>query len=393
MKLVNKKILMICGVDPEKSIFVKSEIQSLETYGYEVKLITRLPSENPSKWVVYNGFFHKRKNLFITFIWHLFFKTKGLINKPYRQYVNDEAQWQLYGKNIGTNKAIHWHNILQIASQWKPGVIHVHFAWHLEYAIPLAEILDLPIVCTAHGSDILVEEGWEPQICNKRLKEILCVSKSIQDRIIQSCPSVTNKTSILYNAINPIFLETPFPPTSKLSIVCIAGFLPVKNHEWLLNALNLLTSRHISYTCTFIGEGSTEENIKKRTLELKINATFLGWQSEDKIKDEIDKSSVLVLPSISEGFGMVLIEALARQRVPVTTDLPGTREALDQGKYGVLVPLNDVTALAVGILSAHEKCLSQKENTRQGRLYVESLFSFNAHATNLEAIYSNQIKC
>lgn len=382
---------MICGVDPEKSIFVKSEIQALEKHGYEIKLITRLPSQHPSKWVIYNGFFHKPKNKLKTLFWYLSIKLKGLINKSYRLYVDEEAQWKVHGKYIGTNKAIHWHRILKITREWKPDLIHVHFVWHLEYAIPLAEILDLPIVCTAHGSDILVDQGWEPQISNKRVTDLLCVSTSIKDRIIQSCPSVIDKTSILHNTINPIFLAETTTPANRLTILCIAGFLPVKNHEWLLSALSLLSSKHISYSCKFIGEGKTQENIKKRAKELKINAQFPGWQAENIIKTEIDNASVLVLPSISEGFGMVLIETLARKRVPVTTDLPGTREALDQGKYGVLVPLNNVTALAEGILSAHKKCIAQEENIRLGRNYVEATFSFNAHASNLEKIYSKQI--
>ncbi|SIS47743.1 glycosyltransferase family 4 protein [Neptunomonas antarctica] len=388
MKSVNKKILMVCGVDPEKSIFIKSEIQSLENRGHEIKLITRLPSKKPSKWVIYNGFFHKPNTPFKTLIWYLIFKFKGVFNEPYRQYINDEAQWKFFGKYIGTNKAIHWHNILRIAQQWKPDLIHVHFAWHLEYVIPLADILNIPIVFTAHGSDILVDQGWERKISNPRIKEILCVSKSIMNRITESCPSVINKTSILNNAINPIFLEDTTPPAKRLSIVCIAGFVPIKNHQWLLSALKLLSSKQISYNCTFIGEGKTEESIKKQATKLELHTQFIGWQTEDKIKEAIDNSSVLVLPSVSEGFGMVLIEALARKRVPVVTDLPGTREALNNGKHGFLVPLNDIAALENAILNAHKECLNQGDNILHGRHYVETKFSDVAHASSLELIYS-----
>ena len=54
---------------------------------------------------------------------------------------------------------------------------------------------------------------------------------------------------------------------------------------------------------------------------------------------------VLALISTSEGLGMVVVEELARQRVPVVTDLLGTRDATRDGHYGLLVPLNDVEAL------------------------------------------------
>ena len=64
----------------------------------------------------------------------------------------------------------------------------------------------------------------------------------------------------------------------------------------------------------------------------------------------IKKSSLLVLSSNYEGFGIILIEALTLQKQIISTDCQsGPREILDDGKYGLLVPVNDPVKLAEGI--------------------------------------------
>ena len=89
---------------------------------------------------------------------------------------------------------------------------------------------------------------------------------------------------------------------------------------------------------------------------------------------------------------MVVVEALARQRMPVVTDLPGTRDATGGGRYGLLVPLNDTEALADALLRAHDETVSQGAMVRSGRDFVTRKFRPEVHAAQLQKIYEAAIQ-
>ena len=100
-----------------------------------------------------------------------------------------------------------------------------------------------------------------------------------------------------------------------------------------------------------VGDGSDKENLKNLARELNIqNITFfLGWK--ENIFKDLKRSDLFVFSSYTEGFGRVILEAMA-SRVPViATDTQyGPSELLENGKYGILVPVGDEEKMAEKIL-------------------------------------------
>ena len=90
------------------------------------------------------------------------------------------------------------------------------------------------------------------------------------------------------------------------------------------------------------------------------------------------QASIVILPSYREGLPKVLIEAAACGRAVVTTDVPGCRDAIENGVTGVLVPTRDTQALAIAM-----KQLIENRNTCEtmgcaGRIKAEQVFDVNA---------------
>ena len=79
--------------------------------------------------------------------------------------------------------------------------------------------------------------------------------------------------------------------------------------------------------------------------------TFLGFIPDDQLNSLYNQAQCVVVPSIFEGFGMTVIEALAAGTRVVGTDVDGIREILENADYGVLVKYGDCSALADAIIS------------------------------------------
>jgi glycosyltransferase involved in cell wall biosynthesis len=95
---------------------------------------------------------------------------------------------------------------------------------------------------------------------------------------------------------------------------------------------------------TVYGDGPLRGTLEARARELRIDARFSGWTLD--IVGELRAADVFVLPSHHEGMPFALLEALAAGVSAVATRTPGSVEALDDGRAGLLVPVGDPPALA-----------------------------------------------
>ena len=102
---------------------------------------------------------------------------------------------------------------------------------------------------------------------------------------------------------------------------------------------------------------------------------YIGYQ--DNINNLMASVNIVCLPSYREGFPKVLIEAAACGRAVITTDIPGCRDAILDGKTGCLVPVKNSNALAnaiIHLISNKQLCLDMGS---EARIYAEKKFSVN----------------
>jgi glycosyltransferase involved in cell wall biosynthesis len=174
----------------------------------------------------------------------------------------------------------------------------------------------------------------------------------------------------------------PNPPPEYRERGHPIGFLgrldPIKRISDLLEAVNLLGDRvHLH----IFGEGSERENIERRISELGIasHATLHRALADPRIA--LDQISLLVLPSQAEGFGLVLIEAMAAGVPVVATNVPGIRDVVRHEQTGLLVPVASPTELAAAIkrlLDDHElrqRLIDQAESDVRERFTWRTVLS------------------
>ena len=148
-------------------------------------------------------------------------------------------------------------------------------------------------------------------------------------------------------------------------ILSVGRFDKQKDFETILKAFELLIKRNNNATLYLVGDGPLRRDLQKEAERLGIGQRtfFLGWKKNTV--PYLKSSDLFVFSSFYEGFGMVILEAMAVRIPVVATDTPfGPSEILNRGEYGILVPIGDYKRMAIDI----EKIL---KNSKLKKRYIE----------------------
>lgn len=138
------------------------------------------------------------------------------------------------------------------------------------------------------------------------------------------------------------------PPQGPIRFLLIARLLSDKGIREYVQAAKILKLSWPEIECHLVGGIDSNPNaINKQEVQSWHNADFIIWHGElGDVREIIAQSHVYVLPSYREGTPRTVLEAMAIGRAVVTTDVPGCRETVKDGKNGFLVPVRDAPALA-----------------------------------------------
>ena len=170
----------------------------------------------------------------------------------------------------------------------------------------------------------------------------------------------------------------------------VGWLLPIKGPMYLLKAMDQVWHRCKAAELVFVGKGQLEQDLKNEALRMGVSekVKFLGWR--DDIHEIIPTFDVFVLPSLNEGMGRVLVEAMASGRPIVASRTGGIPDLVVHEQTGLLVSPADESGLADAIhriLNDPEKAkiMGQKGKDRSKRFSVASMVA------ELDALYTDLI--
>ena len=164
---------------------------------------------------------------------------------------------------------------------------------------------------------------------------------------------------ILPNSLNPLFIRPTFQGEREKRIVSVGRLDANKNHEMMIRAFAKLASKYPEYTLTIYGDGELRNHLEKLIDSLELSDRIFLPGVILNVAEEIEKASLFLLTSYSEGVSNALIEAMALGLPVIATDVPsgGTVELIEHAKNGWIIPAGDEAAL----VNAMEKLLSDRE--------------------------------
>jgi glycosyltransferase involved in cell wall biosynthesis len=171
-----------------------------------------------------------------------------------------------------------------------------------------------------------------------------------------------------------------------------------KGHHDLIEVARLLKTKNPDLLLCFAGAVESEplhQELRKSAavMGLEGRVLFLGERTPVEIRDWYAKSSVVVLPTYSEGLGRVLLEAQAMKKPVVAYESGGTSRALLAQETGFLVKTGDVEELAAKISFLLENDEESIRMGERGREFVSARFSLPALIQRHEALYLSVLTC
>jgi glycosyltransferase involved in cell wall biosynthesis len=171
------------------------------------------------------------------------------------------------------------------------------------------------------------------------------------------------------------FRTAPLPPP-PVTFLFVGRLIGDKGIREFVNAARLVGAAHPDARFQVAGSPDTNPTaISARELEAweaEGHVTFHG-EVED-VRPLLAESHVLVLPSYGEGMPRSVLEAMAMARPVIATDVPGCRDAVEDGRTGYLVPPRDPGSLATAMRRALESPNELESMGRAGRARAEALF-------------------
>jgi glycosyltransferase involved in cell wall biosynthesis len=168
----------------------------------------------------------------------------------------------------------------------------------------------------------------------------------------------------------------------------VGWLLPIKGPDYLLKAMDYVWQGHPEASLVLVGKGDMDVDLRAEALKKNANGKvkFLGWREDiDEIMPLFD---MLVLPSLNEGMGRVLVEAMAAGKPVVASRVGGIPDLVQHGETGYLVPPADEKALADSIKKLLDDPGNAWEMGQQGKKLCQQ-FSLEAMIEKLDDLYSS----
>jgi len=160
-----------------------------------------------------------------------------------------------------------------------------------------------------------------------------------------------------------------------------------KGHRFLVQAMPAILERFPQARFCFVGEGLLETDLKRQCREAGVASKVVFAGARDDVAAVLTTFDLFVLPSLYEGFGIVLLEAMAMCLPVVASDVGGIPEVVEAGRTGILVPPGDVASLAqavIGVLSDREAAQAMG---KAGRQRVQQHFALADRISETEKLY------
>ena len=246
---------------------------------------------------------------------------------------------------------------------FKPDVLLSFWVYPDGYAaMRVARALGVPSVVGALGSDIHVRDGlnaWFTRRTIHGVDALLTVSEAMRRSAIGEYGARPDRVHTIVNGFNTAI----FGPTDQAQarrdlgvgadeqlVVYVGRFVEEKGLRELVTAAQRLTSRNERFRLVLIGDGVMKAQLMGLVegAELKGKVYLPGGLPPEKVAQWIGASDVLTLPSWSEGYPNVVVEAVACGRPVVATDVGGTNEILNDAN-GILIPPRDAAVLEAAL--------------------------------------------
>lgn len=320
-----------------------------------------------------------------------------------------------------------FHNLAYIvqaawqARRWRSDVVHVH---NFSQFVPVVRFFNRNARIVLHMNCEWLSQH-DPKMIARRVAKadaIACCSGHVRRRFLEAFPAFADRTHVLHNGSN---VERFLPsdnvaakgPAQRLRVLFVGRISPEKGVHVLVEAFAKIAPSFPRASLELVGGAGSlpaeflvglshdpwvrglerfyrtdyYEEVRKRIPEnLRDRFVFHGNLSHDQLAEHTRRATVFVSPSFSDAFPLTVIEAMASGLPVVASAVGGIAEQVVDGETGLLVPPDDVEALADALSRVLADGELRERMGSAGRARALRLFSWQAISEQAGRIYCGE---
>lgn len=280
--------------------------------------------------------------------------------------------------------------VLHHLVQQPPDVIHVQGPRMLPQAIWLGQTLHRPVVV------YLTDQSEAARIAlnttEMPVRAIACVSSSVKAALPSRLDLIEQRVILPGVPLGPPEDVQPILQPDRTPVIGMAGPLEViKGGSFFLRACHRVLEAGIPIRIVVAGSGPEERNLRRLATSLELNDHVTFVDEGASMSAYMSAIDIFCLPSLQQGFGVILLEAMALGRPVIASGVGGILSILENDRNGMIVPPSDSRALADRMLAL----LKDPERARRmglaGQTLVRERFTADRMTTDMLALYGDVV--
>jgi len=296
--------------------------------------------------------------------------------------------------------------LIKILRNERPDIVHTHTSKAGILGRWAAFFVRVPVIIhTPHGH---VFWGYFGKLKTRIFILLEKISALVTDRLVMLTEqekidhlhfhiAPENKFSVVHSGINlDEFSNTSVDPAAmkrrlgipedNLIVGTVGRLTSIKGHRYLIEAARKIAGSRPDTTFVILGDGELLDELKNMVTrsDIEENIKFLGWRSD--VAEVMSTFDIFALPSLNEGMGRVLVEAMALGRPIVASNIGGIPDLVVDCENGYLVPVGDVETLAARIKKLLDDPEKREEMGECGKKIAID-YSANAMVEEIDRLY------
>jgi glycosyltransferase involved in cell wall biosynthesis len=235
-------------------------------------------------------------------------------------------------------------------------------------------------------------------------KKVIAISDAVANHLRDDLGVKAGRIEVIYSGVDIGFFSKEYSAAEREEIKKslglgpgpIAGSIgrlsPVKGHRFFIEAMCGVIARTPSAEALIAGSGPEEASLKQFVKSLGFDDRVHFERPNTDTRKLLAVMDVFVFPSVKEGLGIGLLEALCAKKACVGTDIGGIKDIIDDGVNGILVPSGDISAMSKAITGLFNDEKKRSLIAERGQKSVRDRFSLDDMASGVIRLYEDVLK-
>lgn len=291
--------------------------------------------------------------------------------------------------------------LLALVRRERPDLLHAHTRVSQVLAWALSNLTGTPFVTTCHG---LYRYRLGRRFFRCWGKWVMAISGPSRDRLVRQYRlAPPHQVVLIPNGVEVDFFLEPVAPEEvqrfkeaiglqgQPIVGAIARLSPIKGLDFFLRAVPGLLSDFPRLQLLLVGDGPAKGDLVRLAYELGIQERVVIVHPVEDTRIPLACMEAFVAPSLREGFGLAMVEAMAAGVPVVASNAGGPAEIVEDGKNGFLIPPGDSGAIERALRSLLTEPELKTRIGQQGRLRAQERYDMKRVVQEVEKVYARAI--